>query len=154
MKTETMTAEKVRDITSGLNSLLASQQVYYQNLRGFHWNVKGPRFFELHVKFEEMYNAANNQIDEVAERAKTLGSTPIHTFEDYVKHSQIEAEKDVFDTGKMVAAVAGNLKVLLEISRSVLNKAAEAGDEATVAQMGDYIREYEKELWMFNSFAS
>ena len=62
-----------------LNILLSNYQTYYQNLRGVHWNIKGKRFFELHVKFEELYNAAQEQVDEIAERILTLGgylSTP------------------------------------------------------------------------------
>ena len=46
--------EKVQDLTSSLNELLANFQVYYQNLRGLHCNIKGKSFFELHVKFEEL----------------------------------------------------------------------------------------------------
>jgi starvation-inducible DNA-binding protein len=51
-----------------LNNLLANYEVYYQNLRNFHWNVSGPNFFELHAKFEELYDIAHLGIDETAER--------------------------------------------------------------------------------------
>ena len=43
------------EIANELNSLLANYQIYYQNLRGFHWNIQGRNFFELHEKFEELY---------------------------------------------------------------------------------------------------
>ena len=46
---------KVEKEVSLLNILLANYQTYYQNLRGVHWNIKGKRFFELHVKFEDPY---------------------------------------------------------------------------------------------------
>ena len=49
---------KIEKVANALNTLLANYQTYYQNLRGVHWNIKGKRFFELHVKFEELYNAA------------------------------------------------------------------------------------------------
>lgn len=39
-------------LVEGLNQLLANYQVFYMNVRGFHWNIKGEKFFELHAKFE------------------------------------------------------------------------------------------------------
>ena len=46
------TAETVE----GSNSLLADLQIFYQNVRGFHWaDIRGCEFFELHAKFEELY---------------------------------------------------------------------------------------------------
>src|SRR5690606_1848451 len=72
-------------ISAELNTLLANFQVYYQNLRGLHWNIRGKRFFDLHVKFEELYNDAQLKIDEIAERVLTIGGTPLHTFEEYIK---------------------------------------------------------------------
>ena len=68
-KKSKMNAEK-------LNELLANYSIFYQNTRGFHWNIKGDKFFELHVKFEELYNDLKVKIDEVAERILTLGYTP------------------------------------------------------------------------------
>ena len=46
--------QKSKEVSNMLNDLLANYQVFYQNLRGFHWNVKGKAFFELHLKFEIM----------------------------------------------------------------------------------------------------
>ena len=49
-----------------LNDLLSNYQMFYMNLRGFHWNIKGKKFFELHLKFEELYNDALIKVDEIA----------------------------------------------------------------------------------------
>lgn len=76
-----------------LNTLLANYQLYYQNTRGLHWNIKGKHFFELHVKFEEIYTDAQEKVDLIAERVLTLGFTPMHTFSDYLKHATIKEEK-------------------------------------------------------------
>ena len=72
--------DKTKIIAEELNLLLANFQLYYQNLRGIHWNIKGCDFFNLHVKFEELYDDANMKVDEIAERILTLGQTPLHTF--------------------------------------------------------------------------
>ncbi len=53
MKTTEFTGlRNVENVTKGLQQLLADLQVYYTNLRGFHWNIKGREFFLLHEKFE------------------------------------------------------------------------------------------------------
>ena len=75
---------KAKELASMLNQLLADYQLFYQNLRGFHWNIKGKEFFELHLKFEEFYDDAVIKIDEIAERILTLEGEPLHTFSDYV----------------------------------------------------------------------
>ena len=66
---------KAKQLSEKLNVLLADYSLFYQNTRGFHWNIKGEKFFELHVKFEKLYNDLLLKIDEVAERILTLGHT-------------------------------------------------------------------------------
>ena len=63
------------------------------NTRGFHWNITGEKFFELHAKFEELYNDLLTKVDEVAERILTLGYTPLHTFTDYISIAAIQIQK-------------------------------------------------------------
>lgn len=135
-----------------LNVLLANYQLYYQNLRGFHWNIKGPSFFELHLKFEELYDDAVLKIDEIAERILTLGATPLHTFSDYLKHSAIKEASNVTDGEGSVSTTLSNLKGLLEIERRILDLSSEAGDEGTNALMSDYITQQEKTVWMLSAY--
>jgi starvation-inducible DNA-binding protein len=90
-----LSANKSEQLAKQLNILLANFQTYYQNLRGIHWNIKGKRFFDLHVKFEELYTDANTKVDDIAERVLTLGGTPYHTFEDYTEHSKVPVGKNV-----------------------------------------------------------
>ena len=88
-------ANKTKDLANDLNNLLANFQIYYQNLRGIHWNIKGKRFFDLHVKFEELYTDANLKVDEIAERILTLGETPLHTIEDYAAQAKVPVGKNI-----------------------------------------------------------
>jgi starvation-inducible DNA-binding protein len=74
--------EKAKQLAEKLNELLANYSIFYQNTRGYHWNIKGEKFFELHVKFEELYNDLLLKIDELAERILTLGYTPNHNYSD------------------------------------------------------------------------
>ena len=77
-------AKETEIVITELNILLSNFQIYYQNLRGLHWNIRGRRFFDLHLKFEELYNDSQLKIDLIAERILTLGGIPLHTFEDYL----------------------------------------------------------------------
>ncbi len=144
--------KKSQQLASKLNKLLANFQVFYMNTRGFHWNIKGEKFFELHLKFEELYNDALIKIDEVAERVLTLDHTPMHAYSDYVKTSSIKEAKDVSDGKKAVQIVVDGFQQLLILERELLELSGDANDEGTNALMSDYIREQEKTVWMYSSF--
>lgn len=139
-------------IVDELNVLLSSFQVYYQNLRGIHWNIRGKRFFDLHVKFEELYNDAQLKIDLIAERVLTIGGKPLHTFEDYLKHNKIGIGKNISVDEKAVQLIVNSLSELLKIERDILNKSGEINDEGTNSMMGDFISEQEKTIWMMNAW--
>lgn len=135
-----------------LNVLLANFQVYYQSLRGLHWNIRGKRFFDLHVKFEELYNNAQLRIDEIAERVLTLGGIPLHTFEDYIKHNKLVIGKGISEDEKAVALIIDSLAKLLVIEREILASSGEINDEGTNSMMSDLITEQEKDIWMMKAF--
>ncbi len=144
--------EKTKELVEKLNDLLANYQVFYQNNRGFHWNIQGDKFFELHAKFEELYTDLQDKIDEIAERILTLGGTPMHTLEDYVKTSKIKAAQNVSEGAACIRSILDAFTVLLEKQRAILDLSDESGDEGTNAMVSDYIREQEKLVWMFNSW--
>lgn len=139
-------------IANHLNDLLSNYQLFYMNLRGFHWNIKGKKFFELHLKFEELYNDALIKVDEIAERVLTLSETPTHTFLKYLEQAEIKATENVIDGDVAVDAILNNLAVLLQKERAILTIAAAANDEGTVSQMSDYIVQQEKLVWMLSAY--
>lgn len=134
-----------------LNELLANFQLFYINTRGFHWNITGGKFFELHAKFEELYNDALVKVDEVAERILTLGHTPVHSYSAYLNVSTIKEAINVSEGKSAVEKVLESFSVLLGIERQILQLAEEANDEGTGALMSDYIREQEKLVWMYSA---
>lgn len=131
-----------------LNILLSNFQVYYQNLRGIHWNIRGKRFFDLHVKFEQLYNDSQLKIDMIAERVLTLGGRPLHTFEDYIKFNQLTIGKNVSNDEKAIHLIVDSLSKLLKIEREILEKASEINDEGTNTMISDFVSEQEKTIWM------
>ena len=144
--------KKTKELAKDLNNLLANFQIYYQNLRGIHWNIKGKRFFELHPKFEELYNEANLKVDEIAERVLTLGETPLHTFDDYTKLAKVPIGKNISVDEKAVQLIVDSLSELLKIERHILDKSDELNDEGTNSMMSDFITEQEKTVWMMKAW--
>ena len=142
---------KSEQLAIKLNELLANYSIFYQNTRGFHWNIRGERFFELHAKFEELYNDIVLKIDEVAERILTLGHTPKHNYGDYKTISKIQESTEVSDGTKAIENILESFKTTLILQRELLNLAADADDEGTGALMSDYIREQEKLVWMYTA---
>tara|TARA_R110001583_G_scaffold335_6_gene3053 strand:+ start:5100 stop:5600 length:501 start_codon:yes stop_codon:yes gene_type:complete len=144
--------EKTESLALSLNGLLSSFQVYYQSLRGLHWNIKGKSFFELHLKFEEFYTDSQEKIDLIAERILTLGGKPLHTFADYSENAKVPVGKNISNDVEAVSLVINSLSELLKIERSILNESDGANDEGTNSMMSDFIAEQEKTIWMLNSW--
>ncbi|HLP64868.1 DNA starvation/stationary phase protection protein [Flavobacterium sp.] len=139
-------------VAAELNILLANFQVYYQNLRGLHWNIRGKRFFDLHLKFEELYNDSQLKIDLIAERILTLDGIPLHTFDDYIKYNKLEIGKNINNDERAIELILQSLTQLLKIERVILKKASEIEDEGTTSMMSDFIVEQEKTIWMMKAW--
>ncbi len=144
--------EKAKELAARLNALLAAYSVFYQNTRGYHWNIKGDKFFELHQKFQDLYNDLLLKIDEVAERILTLGYNPDHRYSTYIKDSGIKESNPVTDGDTAVQQVLEAHKHLITMQRDILALASEIDDEGTSALMSDYIRQQEKSVWMYSAF--
>ena len=143
--------EKVENTVNQLNQLLANYQIYYQNLRNFHWNVKGEDFFELHVEFEGLYNEAKVTIDEIAERILTLRLKPVSLLSKYLELSQIE-EANVGNSRDMVSTILSNHKILITNMRAILETASESNDEGTIDLIAGFLSTIEKKSWMLDAW--
>jgi len=144
--------KKAAHLAEKLDILLANYSLFYQNVRGHHWHIKGEKFFELHVKFEELYNILLIKIDEIAERILTLGYSPESNYSVYNKTSTITESELISDGTKAVENILASLKTIIELQREIIHLSEDASDEGTNALMSDYIRAQEKDVWMYSSF--
>lgn len=147
-------SQKSLEVSNKLNNLLADYQIFYQNLRGYHWNIKGSRFFVLHSKFEDMYNDVNTKIDEIAERILTLGGAPLHSFAKYIETASLPVREDVSCSNACLKAIQEDVLYLLNVEREIMNAAAEVNDSGTQDMLSGYISGQEKLLWMLNAYMS
>ena len=141
-------------LTSKLNLLLASYHVHYQKLRNFHWNVEGENFFELHGKFEELYNFSKVNIDDIAERIRVFGDRPMASLQEYLKYSTIKEPNGIPDSNEMVISILGDFEVLIKQMLDILDLANQIGDVSTIDLLTKILKQTEKYFWMFRSFVS
>lgn len=145
--------KKILPVVTELNVLLADYHVYYQKLRNFHWNVLGKNFFDLHQRFEEMYNDTRVKIDEIAERIVTLKYHPISKLSDYIEVSKIKEASPLLSDEEMVKNLINDHKIILQQLGKIIDRANNANDEGTIDLIGSYIRELEKSTWMLNAWS-
>ena len=140
------------EIIKKLNNLLSSYHIFYINVRGYHWNVKGEHFFSLHEKFEELYTDLQLQIDEIAERILTLGGVPLHAYSDFSENASIKEDKNVHDGKACVKGLVSGLQALIEEQRTVAEAAEGVDDQGSADLVTEYVQEQEKLVWMYSAY--
>ncbi len=135
-----------------LNSLLCNLHTFYQNTRAFHWNIKGPVFFELHEKFEELYTYLSELIDEIAERIVALEGDPIFDFVQISQNSQIAIATSTVDSYQNLSQCIDSLKIIIEQERKIITESLKETDYGTVEILQRHLAKQEKLLWMYQSY--
>ncbi len=146
--------EETKDMVDSLNLLLSNLSVFYQKLRNYHWNVQGSDFFDLHVKFEEIYTLTAENVDLVAERIRVFGHTPLSRLSDYLENSQIEETGTGLSSREMVLEVIGDLETVESFLIDAADISGDVGDIGTSDLISRMTRQYEKEHWMLSAFSS
>lgn len=143
--------EAVVDI---LNKLLSDEFLLYTKTRKFHWNVTGPRFHDLHKFFESLYEELDDVIDDVAERARSLGGPAYGTFAEYSKNARLKETPGVNpDEDKMLKELLADHETVIRILREDLVKAGDKyGDVGTNDFLTGLMEKHEKTAWFIRAF--
>ncbi len=140
------------EIATVLNKLLATYSIYQQKLKGFHWNITGQDFFDLHKLFEKMYKRAMHETDEIAERIRLFGQKPASTFTEYLKLSAVAEETTTTTSFEMAKLILEDIRTLLDQMEHGIFAAKEIGDNGTEYMLKGSIYNIEKEHWMLTSW--
>ena len=140
------------EIVKRMNLLLANYHVHYQKLRNYHWNVKGPDFFDIHEQFEIAYDEAKVNIDDIAERIRVFGQTPMSTLKEYLETSEIRETTTDLSSDEMVKEIINDFEILLSFMSDVVDSAIEIGDVGTEDLMKNFMKRIEKTHWMLTAF--
>ena len=141
------------ELVESMNKLLANYSVHYQKLRNFHWNVKGADFFDIHEQFENQYNYVKKAIDDIAERIRVFGQTPLSTMKEYLETSDIKESGTDLTAVEMVSEILKDYRALLEFMFNVVEIAIENGDSGTEDMVKGFIKQTEKNHWMMTAFS-
>ncbi len=141
-----------QQLTQKLNLLLCNLQLFYQNVRGFHWYTRGNTFFELHQKFEELYIYLFEYIDEVAERIATLGGKPIFAPTEIQAQATIPVAQDLTDGTNNLRQSVASLQVIIDNEKELLMMAMQAKDYGTVELIQQHLAKQEKLAWLYHSY--
>ncbi|MEF2967606.1 Dps family protein [Paenibacillus sp. M1] len=151
MTNQNLTQEEVA-LEKQLNLQIANWTVLYTKLHNFHWFVKGPNFFTLHEKFEELYNEAAGNIDELAERLLAIGGKPVATLSESLAIATLSEAKGGETPEGMVAAVVADFGVVIDELKQGMAAAEAAEDEATSDLLLGIVSALEKHNWMLNAY--
>lgn len=135
-----------------LNKQVATWSVVYTKLHNFHWYVKGPQFFTLHAKFEELYNEATLHMDEIAERLLTLGGKPVATLKEHLELSDVEEATGKESTDQMVETVVEDFDKIMQSLKKGMGEAANDEDDMTEDLLNAVYQSIEKHQWMLKAF--
>ncbi|MDF1799368.1 MAG: DNA starvation/stationary phase protection protein [Planctomycetota bacterium] len=139
-------------LDKNLALLLADYQVLYQKLRNYHWNVKGPLFFSLHAKFEELYLITAERVDGLAERLAARGQRPPSTLAEHLQLARLAEDPEVPSAEGMVGRLVADLDVLVDHLREAVKVADQDGDSAAVNLLDGFADAEEQVSWMLRAF--
>jgi len=155
MKVNIGLTERQREgVVEILQTLLADEFVLYTKARNYHWNVTGPQFQELHLFFQQQYEALSDVVDGVAERIRALGGNPVGTLAEFLKRTRLKEHPGKYPSARaMLAALLEDHETLIRHLRTDLQTCAEKyRDMGTSDLLTELMRQHEKMAWMLRAF--
>ncbi len=146
--------EARKRVAEGLAGLLADTYTLYLKTHGYHWNVTGPRFGQLHLLFEQQYLDLQGAVDAIAERIRALGSFAPGSFGELARLASVPDEEGVPTDEAMVEKLADAHQSLVRAARPLVRAAEEAGDVGTADLVTARLEIHEKAAWMLRSSLS
>lgn len=138
-------------VTDDLKTLLSDTYVLYVKTQNFHWNVKGPRFQQLHVFFEEQYTGLAAAIDEIAEQIRILQARPPSSMQEFLQLSNLQESTDELSENEMLSILLSDHETIIRNLTQMTQAAQDANDEATADLYIQRTRSHEKLAWMIRS---
>lgn len=141
------------ELKQNLNVLTANFSVMYMKLHHYHWFVKGPHFFTLHEKFEELYNEVTGYVDEIAERLLMVEETPISTLKECLDLATLKEASRVGTDVEMVQEVIDDFTAIDQLVHETMELAQKEGDEPTNDLLVGISASLQKHIWMLRAFS-
>jgi len=142
----------MENLYSALNVQVANWSVLYTKLHRYHWFVKGPQFFTLHEKFEELYNESASVVDEVAERLLAIGGEPVATMKEYINIATIEETKGETNANEMVSSLINDYKHLKTEMKELAGLTEQYDNDAINDLAVGLLVKLDTHIWMLSAY--
>jgi starvation-inducible DNA-binding protein len=135
-----------------LNQQLADTFDLYSQIKQAHWSIKGKEFIALHEFFDELAERVLGFVDEIAERAVTLGGTATGTVRMAAASSTLpDYPIDTFQDMDVVAVLVDRYGQYAASTRSAIETAEEFQDPTTADLFTEVSRTIDKDLWFLEA---
>jgi len=141
-----------RTLADILNAQIANLAVLYFKLHSYHWYVKGDKFFELHEKFEQLYNEAAKHIDVLAERLLALQGKPASTMRDFLALASVAEASGNETAEQMVGTILQDFTAMKADLKEGIRLAESQDDSSTVDILTDILTSLDKHIWMLSAY--
>ncbi len=145
-----LTEAQRKKVADEMQHYLADSYAVYLKTQNFHWNIKSPHFFSLHLLLEKQYEELAETLDEIAERIQALGFYAEASFSAFQKCCIKDANKPISDK-KMIEQLIVDHEALIRCGRQLGTTADDIKDHATVDMVGRQLGAHEKMAWMLRS---
>ena len=141
----------VHEISEALRVLLADVFALYLKTKNFHWHIGGTHFRDYHLLLDEQAAELFAMTDDIAERARKLGGTTIHSIGEISRHQRIrDNDQEFFGPKEMLSELCGNNQELTRFLRSAHEICDEHNDVATASLIEGWIDQAERRTWFLS----
>ena len=141
----------LKEVSEALRNFLADTYALYLKTQNFHWNVVGPEFFSLHLLFQKHYEEMSEDVDEIAERVKSLGFYVDGSFSAFQKRTSLQESNQMITAQKMVQELMEDHEKIIRIGRPLVSRFQQIHDDASSDLLIKQLAFHEKAAWMLRS---
>ena len=143
--------EGVAEITTELRRLLADAFALYLKTKNFHWHMTGQHFRDYHLLLDEHSVQIFAMTDDIAERARKIGGTTLHSISEISRHQRLKDNNDESVAPKeMLAELSADSQALTRYFRSAHATCEKYDDVATASLIEVWIDQTERRTWFLS----
>ena len=138
----------VKEITGGLNALLADVFSLYLKTKNFHWHMTGSHFRDYHLLLDDHADQIFAMTDDIAERVRKIGGTTLRSIGHIARLQRIlDNDADFVDPQDMLSELMEDEKALALRMRAVHALCDDTGDVATASLLENWIDQAQRRIW-------
>ena len=147
-----LSRDAVLEISNGLRQLLADVFALYIKTTNFHWHMSGPHFRDYHLLLDEQSSQIFAMTDDIAERARKIGGSTLHSVSDIAQHQRLKDNNAEFVSPKdMLIELCTDNQQMTRSLRSTHEVCQQHNDVATTSLIETWIDETERRTWFLSA---